>query len=193
MHRSWRRLFIRPRTARHNTKLSKRCSTHVSLPRFWRFRAIFSFNPQEESLIGESSVIVVNDVRHELYPEFLQRTVPYFFIFDKVRHCYKWANVAFIQARTTKRFVLTREHDNCKSAFRRQKAVGRKNVAILPRAGLFRKFYLSREAIVRIFTSRSRPYIATETTVTAHYKCPLRFAPPSLHVFSKRTSQGHLA
>lgn len=41
----------------------------------------------------------MNDVRHELYPEFLQRTVPYFFTFDKVRRCYKWANIAFIQVR----------------------------------------------------------------------------------------------
>ncbi|CAM9857880.1 unnamed protein product, partial [Ectocarpus fasciculatus] len=65
-------------------------------------RAIFSFNPQEEPLIGEAAVIVVNDVRHELYPEFLQRTVPYFFTFDKPRRCYKWANIAFIQ--TPQRF-----------------------------------------------------------------------------------------
>lgn len=60
-------------------------------------RSIFSFNPQEQPLIGEAAVIVVNDVRHELYPEFLQRTVPYFFTFDKLRRCYKWADIAFIQ------------------------------------------------------------------------------------------------
>ena len=60
-------------------------------------RSIFSFNPQEEPLIGEAAVIVVNDVRHELYPEFLQRTIPYFFTFDKIRRCYKWADIAFIQ------------------------------------------------------------------------------------------------
>ncbi|CAM9802931.1 unnamed protein product, partial [Laminaria digitata] len=60
-------------------------------------RAIFSSNPAEEPLIGAASVIVVNDVRHELYPEFLQRTVPYFFTFDKIRRCYKWADVAFVQ------------------------------------------------------------------------------------------------
>ncbi|CAM9618770.1 unnamed protein product [Ectocarpus sp. 8 AP-2014] len=65
-------------------------------------RAIFSFNPQEEPLIGEAAVVVINDVRHELYPEFLQRTVPYFFTFDKPRRCYKWANIAFIQ--TPQRF-----------------------------------------------------------------------------------------
>lgn len=60
-------------------------------------RAIFSFNPQEEPLIGEASIIVINDVRHELYAEFLQRTVPYFFTFDKKRGCYKWSNIAFVQ------------------------------------------------------------------------------------------------
>ncbi|CAM9502564.1 unnamed protein product, partial [Ectocarpus sp. 13 AM-2016] len=65
-------------------------------------RAIFSFNPQEEPLIGEAAVVVINDVRHELYPEFLQRTVPYFFTFDKPRRCYKWADIAFIQ--TPQRF-----------------------------------------------------------------------------------------
>lgn len=58
---------------------------------------MFSANPQEEALIGPASIIVVNDVRHELYPEFLQRTVPYFFTFDKIRRCYKWADVAFVQ------------------------------------------------------------------------------------------------
>lgn len=48
-------------------------------------------------------MVVVNDVRHELYPEFLQRTCPYFFTFDKIRRCYKWANIAFIQVRKAKR------------------------------------------------------------------------------------------
>ncbi|CAM9254143.1 unnamed protein product, partial [Discosporangium mesarthrocarpum] len=61
-------------------------------------RAIFSFSPGEEPLIGSASVIVVNDVRHELYPEFLQRTVPYFFTFDKPRRSYRWSDIAFIQA-----------------------------------------------------------------------------------------------
>ncbi|CAM9232176.1 unnamed protein product [Choristocarpus tenellus] len=60
-------------------------------------RAIFSVNPQEEPLIGAASVVAVNDVRHELLPEFLQRTVPYLFTFDRSRGIYKWANVAFVQ------------------------------------------------------------------------------------------------
>lgn len=69
-----------------------------SVPPFAHFRrAVFSFNPQEEPLIGEAAVIAINDVRHELYPEFLQRTLPYFFTFDQIRRCYKWSNIAFIQ------------------------------------------------------------------------------------------------
>lgn len=48
---------------------------------------------------------MVNDVRHELYPEFLQRTCPYFFTFDRVRRCYKWANIAFIQVSHTTQYM----------------------------------------------------------------------------------------
>lgn len=72
-------------------------------------RAIFNFNPTEEPLIGEAAVIVVNDVRHELYPEFLQRTVPYFFTYDKIRNCYKWADVAFVQVKSCCAESCTRE------------------------------------------------------------------------------------
>ena len=48
---------------------------------------------------------MVNDVRHELYPEFLQRTCPYFFTFDRIRRCYKWANIAFIQVSHTTQHI----------------------------------------------------------------------------------------
>lgn len=68
----------------------------------------------EEPLIGEAAVIVVNDVRHELYPEFLQRTCPYFFTFDHIRRCYKWANIAFIQVKSlqTAQFSGAQKHDD---------------------------------------------------------------------------------
>ncbi|CAM9128076.1 unnamed protein product [Discosporangium mesarthrocarpum] len=59
--------------------------------------ALFSSTFHDEPLIGGASVVVVNDVRHELRPEFLQRTVPYLFTYDKPRKAYKWANIAFVQ------------------------------------------------------------------------------------------------
>ncbi|CAM9444245.1 unnamed protein product [Chrysoparadoxa australica] len=59
--------------------------------------AIFRLRPEEEPLIGDSKVVVINDARHELFPEFLQRTVPYFFTNDTEKGCYKWADIALVQ------------------------------------------------------------------------------------------------
>lgn len=87
------------------------CTKYIRLLWYVLIRAIFSFNPAEEPLIGESSIVVVNDVRHELYPEFLQRTAPYFFTFDKPRRCYKWANIAFVQVRVAHTIVTQRTSD----------------------------------------------------------------------------------
>lgn len=63
--------------------------------------AIFSNSPGEEPVIGHAArIVVVNDARHRLKTEFLQRTVPYFFKLEKKR--YSWANVGFVQ--TPQRF-----------------------------------------------------------------------------------------
>jgi hypothetical protein len=56
-----------------------------------------SYNPSEEALIGRAAVVVVNDARHEMMPEALQRTLPYFFTYDAKKRIYKWADVAFVQ------------------------------------------------------------------------------------------------
>lgn len=65
--------------------------------------AIFPMDdPTSPPLIGPSTIIVVNDARHQLQPEFLQRTTPYFFDVDKITGQYKWAKVAFVQ--TPQRF-----------------------------------------------------------------------------------------
>eukprot|EP00752_Nemacystus_decipiens_P009510 g8501.t1 len=59
-------------------------------------------DPTSPPLIGPSTIVVVNDARHQLQPEFLQRTTPYFFDVDATTQQYKWAKVAFVQ--TPQRF-----------------------------------------------------------------------------------------
>ncbi|CAM9743211.1 unnamed protein product, partial [Ectocarpus fasciculatus] len=59
-------------------------------------------DPTSPPLIGPSTIVVVNDARHQLQPEFLQRTTPYFFDVDSITQQYKWAKVAFVQ--TPQRF-----------------------------------------------------------------------------------------
>ncbi|CAB1103980.1 GT2 [Ectocarpus sp. CCAP 1310/34] len=59
-------------------------------------------DPTAPPLIGPSTIVVVNDARHQLQPEFLQRTTPYFFDLDATTQQYKWAKVAFVQ--TPQRF-----------------------------------------------------------------------------------------
>ena len=50
-------------------------------------------DPTSPPLIGPSTIVVVNDARHQLQPEFLQRTTPYFFDVDSITQQYKWAKV----------------------------------------------------------------------------------------------------
>lgn len=50
-------------------------------------------DPTSPPLIGPSTIVVVNDARHQLQPEFLQRTTPYFFEVDSITQQYKWAKV----------------------------------------------------------------------------------------------------
>lgn len=50
-------------------------------------------DPTSPPLIGPSTIVVVNDARHQLQPEFLQRTTPYFFTVDGITGQYKWAKV----------------------------------------------------------------------------------------------------
>eukprot|EP00752_Nemacystus_decipiens_P014993 g13350.t1 len=66
--------------------------------------AIFPNAPGEEPVIGEGArIVVVNDARHRLKTEFLQRTVPYFFKLDRrTGKKYEWADVGFVQ--TPQRF-----------------------------------------------------------------------------------------
>ncbi|CAM9674844.1 unnamed protein product [Ectocarpus sp. 13 AM-2016] len=66
--------------------------------------AIFPNSPGEEPVIGDPArVVVVNDARHRLKTEFLQRTVPYFFKLDRrTGKKYEWADVGFVQ--TPQRF-----------------------------------------------------------------------------------------
>ncbi|CAM9342279.1 unnamed protein product [Ascophyllum nodosum] len=59
-------------------------------------------DPTSPPLIGPSTIVVVNDARHQLQPDFLQRTTPYFFDVDEITGQYKWAKVAFVQ--TPQRF-----------------------------------------------------------------------------------------
>eukprot|EP00612_Vaucheria_litorea_P005782 CAMPEP_0171461346 /NCGR_PEP_ID=MMETSP0945-20130129/5831_1 /TAXON_ID=109269 /ORGANISM="Vaucheria litorea, Strain CCMP2940" /LENGTH=671 /DNA_ID=CAMNT_0011987675 /DNA_START=409 /DNA_END=2424 /DNA_ORIENTATION=+ len=68
--------------------------------------AIFPIDyPDSEPLIGDSTIVAVNDCRHQLQPNFLQRTVPYFFKLQG-NHGesgqYTWDKVAFVQ--TPQRF-----------------------------------------------------------------------------------------
>ncbi|CAM9338772.1 unnamed protein product [Hapterophycus canaliculatus] len=66
--------------------------------------AIFPNSPGEEVVIGDPArIVVVNDARHRLKTEFLQRTVPYFFKLDRRSgKKYEWADVGFVQ--TPQRF-----------------------------------------------------------------------------------------
>lgn len=56
-------------------------------------------DPTSPPLIGPSTVVVVNDARHQLQPEFLQRTAPYFFDVDPITNQYKWAKVGDTERR----------------------------------------------------------------------------------------------
>ncbi|CAN0113427.1 unnamed protein product, partial [Phaeothamnion confervicola] len=70
--------------------------------------AIFAVDyPDQPPLVGDATIIVVNDCRHQLLPEFLQRTTPYFFELDETASHYKWAKVAFVQ--TPQRFPMLEE------------------------------------------------------------------------------------
>lgn len=66
--------------------------------------AIFADAPGEEPVVGSAArIVVVNDARHRLKTEFLQRTVPYFFRLNRqTRKNYSWSNVGFVQ--TPQRF-----------------------------------------------------------------------------------------
>ncbi|CAN0473091.1 unnamed protein product [Laminaria digitata] len=66
--------------------------------------AIFPNSPGEEPVIGDAArIVVVNDARHRLKTEFLQRTVPYFFKLNRrTAKNYSWADVGFVQ--TPQRF-----------------------------------------------------------------------------------------
>ncbi|CAM9312457.1 unnamed protein product [Choristocarpus tenellus] len=61
--------------------------------------AIFPSSPGEEPVVGSAAkVVVVNDARHRLKSDFIQRTVPYFFKLDKASNTrYDWADVGFVQ------------------------------------------------------------------------------------------------
>lgn len=56
-------------------------------------------DPTSPPLIGPSTIVVVNDARHQLQPEFLQRTTPYFFDVDSITQQYKWAKVRSVLLR----------------------------------------------------------------------------------------------
>jgi cellulose synthase/poly-beta-1,6-N-acetylglucosamine synthase-like glycosyltransferase len=59
--------------------------------------------PKEAPIVGDATLVAVNDCRHELLPDFLQRTVPYFFKLDQTGKKYVWDKVAFVQ--TPQRFT----------------------------------------------------------------------------------------
>ena len=63
-------------------------------------------DPTSPPLIGPSTLVVVNDARHQLQPEFLQRTTPYFFDVDTITGQYKWAKVKLIPVDTANVFPL---------------------------------------------------------------------------------------
>ncbi|KAG5179332.1 cellulose synthase, family GT2 [Tribonema minus] len=73
--------------------------------------ALFALDyPDMPPLIGNSTIVVVNDCRHQLQPEFLQRTIPYFFELDADGQRYRWAKVAFVQ--TPQRFQTNQQADD---------------------------------------------------------------------------------
>lgn len=57
-------------------------------------------NPGSPPMIGEATIVVVNDCRHQLEANFLQRTVPYFFELSSSNATvssggrYRWAKVS---------------------------------------------------------------------------------------------------
>lgn len=65
-----------------------------------RNSAIFPIdNPGSAPLVGDATIVVVNDARHQLEANFLQRTVPYFFELSSTNATvssggrYRWAKV----------------------------------------------------------------------------------------------------
>lgn len=83
---------------------------------FYRNAAIFPVdNPDIPPLVADATIVVVNDARHQLEANFLQRTVPYFFeltgglptVASGGR--YRWAKVAFVQ--TPQRFRMELSND----------------------------------------------------------------------------------
>lgn len=56
-------------------------------------------NPDSPPLVGDATIVVVNDARHQLEANFLQRTVPYFFELSSTNATvssggrYRWAKV----------------------------------------------------------------------------------------------------
>ncbi|CAB1103979.1 GT2 [Ectocarpus sp. CCAP 1310/34] len=78
--------------------------------------AIFPVDdPTMTPLTGDSTIVVVNDARHQLEGNFLQRTVPYFFELTGGHATvasggrYRWAKVAFVQ--TPQRFRMELSND----------------------------------------------------------------------------------
>ncbi|CAM9135904.1 unnamed protein product [Laminaria digitata] len=73
--------------------------------------AIFRNSPEEDPVIGKDcTIVVVNDARHRLKTEFLQRTVPYFFKLNRrTGKNYGWADVGFVQ--TPQRFEDVKDGD----------------------------------------------------------------------------------
>ncbi|CAM9415618.1 unnamed protein product [Ectocarpus sp. 4 AP-2014] len=78
--------------------------------------AIFPVDdPTMTPLTGDSTIVVVNDARHQLEGNFLQRTVPYFFELAGGHPTvasggrYRWAKVAFVQ--TPQRFRMELSND----------------------------------------------------------------------------------
>ncbi|CAM9372117.1 unnamed protein product [Phaeothamnion confervicola] len=66
--------------------------------------AIFATGPGIAPIIGDAKIIMVNDARHRIKSECLQRTVPYFFkLFTATQAVgpvcdrYEWADVAYVQ------------------------------------------------------------------------------------------------
>jgi cellulose synthase/poly-beta-1,6-N-acetylglucosamine synthase-like glycosyltransferase len=71
--------------------------------------AIFNLNdPSKQPFIGEAKMVVINDARHQLKPDFLQRTMPYFFELDSDGMTYRWGKYAFVQ--TPQRFQVLACH-----------------------------------------------------------------------------------
>lgn len=95
----------------------KRCGTPKISPKAGNMNAaIFPIdNPTSEPLVGDATIVVVNDARHQLEANFLQRTVPYFFELSGHNATvssggrYRWAKIAFVQ--TPQRFRMDLTND----------------------------------------------------------------------------------